>query len=151
MCTVTHHNSPQTRGPSVDEHSGPYDHPAIQRVINDVLFKSKNDEGIKWAKYYNPFPTAGFALAVAAVGVVYGVLSISDHRLVSSIVPLMSGLRELAQQLISRERSINRSMSVTHPHSKISATKPRNLDSLASSYKRSTILVGKYSYSKDHQ
>lgn len=42
--------------------------PAIQQVINAVLFKNKSDDGVQWAEYYNPFPVAGFALAITAVG-----------------------------------------------------------------------------------
>jgi len=42
--------------------------PTIQQVVNDVLFKNKGDDGICWAKYYNPFPIVGFALAIMAVG-----------------------------------------------------------------------------------
>ncbi|KAF8546210.1 hypothetical protein OG21DRAFT_1427745, partial [Imleria badia] len=33
-----------------------YMSPAIQQVINVVLFKNKNDDGIRWARYYKPFP-----------------------------------------------------------------------------------------------
>lgn len=43
--------------------------PAIQQVINNVLFKNKGDDGIHWAKHYNPFPVVGFALAITAVGI----------------------------------------------------------------------------------
>ncbi|KIK11256.1 hypothetical protein PISMIDRAFT_123020 [Pisolithus microcarpus 441] len=53
---------------SLDEHTGLYTNPAIQQVINEVLFKNKSDDGIKWAKYYNPFPRVAFALALTAVG-----------------------------------------------------------------------------------
>lgn len=35
--------------------------------MNKVLFKNKNDEGVKWAKYYEPFPPVGYALALTAV------------------------------------------------------------------------------------
>ncbi|KAF8549496.1 hypothetical protein OG21DRAFT_1421186 [Imleria badia] len=56
-----------TRGPSLDEHKGIYMTPAIQQVINDVLFKNKGDDGIRWAKYYNPFPVMGFALTITAI------------------------------------------------------------------------------------
>ncbi|KAG8220595.1 hypothetical protein J3R82DRAFT_2817, partial [Butyriboletus roseoflavus] len=36
-------------------------------VINAVLFKNKNDDGIHWAKYYTPFSVAGFALTITAI------------------------------------------------------------------------------------
>ncbi|KAF8547284.1 hypothetical protein OG21DRAFT_1425178, partial [Imleria badia] len=41
--------------------------PAIQQVINAVLFKNKSDDGVKWARYYEPFPKAGFVLALTAI------------------------------------------------------------------------------------
>jgi hypothetical protein len=41
--------------------------PAIQQVINAVLFKNKSDDGIQWAKHYKPFPIVGFALTITAV------------------------------------------------------------------------------------
>ncbi|KIK17207.1 hypothetical protein PISMIDRAFT_15275 [Pisolithus microcarpus 441] len=43
-------------GSSVDEHTGLYTNPMIQQIINEVLFKNKSDNAIKWGKYYNPFP-----------------------------------------------------------------------------------------------
>ncbi|KAI6000081.1 hypothetical protein EDD15DRAFT_2488240 [Pisolithus albus] len=52
---------------SLDKHTGLYTNPAIQQVINEVLFKNKSDDGIKWAKYYNPFPRVAFALALTAI------------------------------------------------------------------------------------
>ena len=39
----------------------------IQQVINEVLFKNKGDEGIKWAEYYDPFPSVAFALTLTVV------------------------------------------------------------------------------------
>ncbi|KAI5990446.1 hypothetical protein EDD15DRAFT_2369863 [Pisolithus albus] len=57
----------RARGSSLDEHTGLYTNPAIQQVINEVLFKNKSDDGIKWAKYYNPFPRVAFALALTAI------------------------------------------------------------------------------------
>lgn len=59
----------QNRGATLDDHTGLYTHPAIQYIINEVLFKDKADGGVRWAKYYNPFPTAGFALALTAVSI----------------------------------------------------------------------------------
>ena len=41
--------------------------PAIQQVVNAVLFKNKNDDGIRWARYYKPFPVAGFTLTITVV------------------------------------------------------------------------------------
>ncbi|KAN0091454.1 hypothetical protein V8E55_005020 [Tylopilus felleus] len=43
-------------GESLDDHTGIYMSPAIQQVVNAVLFKNKNDDGIRWARYYKPFP-----------------------------------------------------------------------------------------------
>ncbi|KAI5983668.1 hypothetical protein EDD15DRAFT_2139840, partial [Pisolithus albus] len=57
----------RVRGSSLDEHTGPYTNPAIQQVINEVLFKNKSDDAIKWGTYYNPFPRVAFALALMAI------------------------------------------------------------------------------------
>ncbi|KAI6116472.1 hypothetical protein F5141DRAFT_989493, partial [Pisolithus sp. B1] len=54
-------------GTYLDKHTGLYTNPVIQQVINEVLFKNKSDDGIKWAKYYNPFPQVAFALALTAI------------------------------------------------------------------------------------
>ena len=42
--------------------------PTILQVINAVLFKNKNDDGIQWGRYYKPFPIIGFALTITVVG-----------------------------------------------------------------------------------
>ncbi|KAF8134817.1 hypothetical protein EV363DRAFT_1075821, partial [Boletus edulis] len=57
----------RTRGASLDAHTGIYANPAIQQVINEVLFKNASDDGVRWAKYYSPFPCVGFALALTAI------------------------------------------------------------------------------------
>ncbi|KAI9570725.1 hypothetical protein HD554DRAFT_2169874 [Boletus coccyginus] len=44
-----------------------YRNKGVQQVINKVLFQNKTDEGIKWPEYYQPFPIAGYALALIAV------------------------------------------------------------------------------------
>ncbi|KAF8431622.1 hypothetical protein L210DRAFT_3415747 [Boletus edulis BED1] len=54
-------------GDILDDHTGIYMTPAIQQVINAVLFKNKGDDGIQWTKYYNPFPVQGFALTITAI------------------------------------------------------------------------------------
>ncbi|KAF8551357.1 hypothetical protein OG21DRAFT_1418164 [Imleria badia] len=54
-------------GQTLDEHTGIYMMPAIQQVINDMLFKNKGDDGVCWDKYYNSFPVVGFALAITAI------------------------------------------------------------------------------------
>ncbi|KAI9454428.1 hypothetical protein HD554DRAFT_2002350, partial [Boletus coccyginus] len=41
--------------------------PAIQQVINTILFKNWSDNGVQWAKYYKPFPIVGFALTLTAI------------------------------------------------------------------------------------
>ncbi|KAI9457172.1 hypothetical protein HD554DRAFT_2042413 [Boletus coccyginus] len=43
---------------------GIYQNKGVQQVINEVLFKNKTDEGIKWPEYYQPFPIAGYALTL---------------------------------------------------------------------------------------
>ena len=47
--------------------AGIYRHKAIQQIINETLFSTKADDGIKWAEYYNPFPSVAFALTLTAV------------------------------------------------------------------------------------
>ncbi|KAI5999555.1 hypothetical protein EDD15DRAFT_2193615 [Pisolithus albus] len=54
-------------GSSVDEHSGLYTNPAIQQIINEVLFKDESDDAVKWGKYYNPFPRVAFVLVLMAI------------------------------------------------------------------------------------
>ncbi|KIK25468.1 hypothetical protein PISMIDRAFT_96614, partial [Pisolithus microcarpus 441] len=54
-----------------------YTNPAIQQIINKVLFKNKSDDAIKWEKYYNPFPTVVFTLTLTAVG-----LMLTNHSTV---------------------------------------------------------------------
>ncbi|KAI6096952.1 hypothetical protein EDD16DRAFT_1477585 [Pisolithus croceorrhizus] len=55
------------QGSSLNEHTGLYTNPAIQQVINKVLFKNKSDNAIKWGKYYNPFPCVAFTLTLTAI------------------------------------------------------------------------------------
>lgn len=62
------HQCKQSRGETLDDHTGIYMTPAIQQVINAVLFKPKTGDGIRWPKYYKPFPIAGLALTITAVG-----------------------------------------------------------------------------------
>jgi hypothetical protein len=50
---------------------GIYRNKGVQQVINEVLFKTKTDEGIRWPEYYHPFSIAGYALALTAVGVLW--------------------------------------------------------------------------------
>ncbi|KAN0078166.1 hypothetical protein V8E55_010223 [Tylopilus felleus] len=47
--------------------AGIYRHKVIQQIINEVLFSTKADDGIKWAEYYNPFPSVAFALTLTAI------------------------------------------------------------------------------------
>ncbi|KAI6110745.1 hypothetical protein EDD17DRAFT_1449759, partial [Pisolithus thermaeus] len=56
-----------TWGSSLNEHTGLYTNPVIQQVINEVLFKNKLDDSIKWGTYYNPFPQVAFALVLTAI------------------------------------------------------------------------------------
>ncbi|KAF8553252.1 hypothetical protein OG21DRAFT_1414671, partial [Imleria badia] len=56
-----------TRGSCINEHTGIYANPAIQQVINEVLFKNGNDDGPRWSKYYSPFPRSAFALTLTAI------------------------------------------------------------------------------------
>ncbi|KAF8545786.1 hypothetical protein OG21DRAFT_1428654 [Imleria badia] len=55
------------RGATLDKHTGLYTNPAIQQLINEVLFKNKGDDALCWEKYFSPFPCAGFALALTAI------------------------------------------------------------------------------------
>ncbi|KAN0097980.1 hypothetical protein V8E55_002426, partial [Tylopilus felleus] len=48
-------------------HAGIYRHKAIQQIINEILFSTKADDGIKWAEYYNPFPSVAFALTLTTI------------------------------------------------------------------------------------
>ncbi|KAF8121876.1 hypothetical protein EV363DRAFT_1405391 [Boletus edulis] len=57
----------RTRGSCIDEHTGIYANPAIQQVINEVLFKNGNDDGPRWSKYYSSFPHSAFALTLTAI------------------------------------------------------------------------------------
>ncbi|KAI6116545.1 hypothetical protein EDD16DRAFT_1708415 [Pisolithus croceorrhizus] len=70
------------RGSSLDEHTGLYTNPAIQQVINEVLFKNKSDDAIKWRKYYNPFPRVAFALALTAIKCAIDEWSSSSHEMI---------------------------------------------------------------------
>ncbi|KAI6016493.1 hypothetical protein EDC04DRAFT_2518927, partial [Pisolithus marmoratus] len=54
-------------GSSLDKHTGLYTNPAIQQVVNEVLFKNKSDDAIKQGKYYNPFPQVAFALMLTVI------------------------------------------------------------------------------------
>lgn len=47
--------------------TGIYKSNVIQLVINEILFKKKEDEGIKWKEYYDPFPRVALALTLTAV------------------------------------------------------------------------------------
>ncbi|KAI9569190.1 hypothetical protein HD554DRAFT_2171658 [Boletus coccyginus] len=47
--------------------TGIYKNNMIQQVINKILFKKKDDEGIKWVEYYDPFSKLAFALTLTAV------------------------------------------------------------------------------------
>ncbi|KAI6027783.1 hypothetical protein PISMIDRAFT_118422, partial [Pisolithus microcarpus 441] len=80
-------------GSSLDEHTGLYTNPAIQQVINEVLFKNKSDDAIKWGKYYDPFPCVAFALALTAVGFTlskYTLLTSSISKTISCCTALYS-------------------------------------------------------------
>lgn len=58
----------KVHGASIDEHKGLYKHPLLQLLINDVLFKHKNDIAVQWPKYFKPFPCVAFAMVLTAVG-----------------------------------------------------------------------------------
>lgn len=47
--------------------SGLYKNRAVQQIINEVLFKNKTAEGVKWPEYYQPIPIPAYALALTAV------------------------------------------------------------------------------------
>ncbi|KAI9569201.1 hypothetical protein HD554DRAFT_1990122, partial [Boletus coccyginus] len=44
-----------------------YKNNVIQQVISKILFKKKDNKGIKWAEYYDPFPKVAFALTLTAI------------------------------------------------------------------------------------
>ncbi|KAH0825806.1 hypothetical protein J3R83DRAFT_8800, partial [Lanmaoa asiatica] len=46
---------------------GIYKNNIIQLIINDVLFKKKDSEGLKCTEYYDPFPQVAFALTLMAI------------------------------------------------------------------------------------
>jgi hypothetical protein len=149
LVTVAHSISTKTRGARVDEHRGPYENPAIQRVINEVFFKSKTDEGVKWARYYNPFPRAGFALTVTAVCLLYCPCTYVCNSLLTnlnrSIVPLTSGLKVLRKASISQKMTISLSTTATWQLSRNSKGKQGSICCLTSCYRMSTTTDGKYS------
>ncbi|KAI9570030.1 hypothetical protein HD554DRAFT_1987593, partial [Boletus coccyginus] len=49
----------------------------IQQVINKILFKKKDNEGIKWAEYYDSFPKVAFTLTLTAIECVLNKWTIS--------------------------------------------------------------------------
>ncbi|KAI5981381.1 hypothetical protein EDD15DRAFT_2137284, partial [Pisolithus albus] len=73
----------RVRGSSVDEHSGLYTNPAIQQIINEVLFKNKSDDAVKWGKYYNPFPRVAFALVLTAIECAIDEWALGSRELIS--------------------------------------------------------------------
>ena len=66
--TVHVHKCKKTCGKILNNHAGIYMTTIIQQVINAVLFKNKNKDGIQWATYYISFPVVRFALMITAVG-----------------------------------------------------------------------------------
>lgn len=90
------HQCEKSRGESIDEHTGIYMSPAIQQVIDGVLFKPKTGSGIRWIKDYKPFPIPGFALALTAVRL-DSYKGYTTHYINRSSVRSMSGSRENAR------------------------------------------------------
>ncbi|KAI6017732.1 hypothetical protein PISMIDRAFT_14852 [Pisolithus microcarpus 441] len=70
-------------GSSIDEHTSLYTNPAIQQIINEVLFKNKSDDAIKWGKYYNPFPQVAFALTLTAIECAIDEWTLDSHEMIS--------------------------------------------------------------------
>ncbi|KAI6101850.1 hypothetical protein F5141DRAFT_962373, partial [Pisolithus sp. B1] len=70
-------------GSSVNEHTGLYTNPVIQQIINEVLFKNKSDDAIKWVKYYNPFPQVAFTLALMAIECAIDEWALGSHEMIS--------------------------------------------------------------------
>ncbi|KAI6013388.1 hypothetical protein BKA83DRAFT_4063225, partial [Pisolithus microcarpus] len=60
-----------------------YTNPAIQQIINKVLFKNKSDDAIKWEKYYNPFPTVVFTLTLTAIECVIDKWALGSHKMIT--------------------------------------------------------------------
>ncbi|KAI6102813.1 hypothetical protein F5141DRAFT_1217343 [Pisolithus sp. B1] len=71
------------QGSSLDEHTSLYTNPVIQQVINEVLFKNKSDNAIKWEKYYNLFPQVAFALALIAIKCAIDEWASSSHEMIT--------------------------------------------------------------------
>ncbi|KAI6124751.1 hypothetical protein EDD16DRAFT_1474985, partial [Pisolithus croceorrhizus] len=60
-----------------------YTNPVIQQIINEVLFKNKSDDAIKWVKYYNPFPQVAFTLALTAIECAINEWALGSHEMIS--------------------------------------------------------------------
>ncbi|KII83544.1 hypothetical protein PLICRDRAFT_119293 [Plicaturopsis crispa FD-325 SS-3] len=55
------------RGATVEDHVGLYENKIIQKVVNQMWFKNKHDDGVAFVEHYHPFPAVGLALVLTAV------------------------------------------------------------------------------------
>ncbi|KAF8144660.1 hypothetical protein K438DRAFT_575568 [Mycena galopus ATCC 62051] len=51
----------------IESRKGIYRHPILQKIVNDMWFANKRDEGPKYPEYFNPFPKPGLALVLTAI------------------------------------------------------------------------------------
>ncbi|KII90200.1 hypothetical protein PLICRDRAFT_138729 [Plicaturopsis crispa FD-325 SS-3] len=55
------------RGETTQDHIGLYENKIIQKVVNQMWFKSKHDDGVTFVEYYHPFPAVALALVLTAI------------------------------------------------------------------------------------
>jgi len=53
----------------LEDRSGVYQAPIIQKVINSMWFANKRNEGVVFDEYFRPFPKVGLALVLTAVAI----------------------------------------------------------------------------------
>ncbi|TFK58262.1 hypothetical protein BDN72DRAFT_748755, partial [Pluteus cervinus] len=46
---------------------GLYENTLVQKFLNGMSFKNKDDDGIRFEQYFNPVPVEGFALFYTAI------------------------------------------------------------------------------------
>ena len=89
----------------------------IQQVINEVLFKNKGDEGIKWAEYYDPFSSVAFALTLTVVSYELRLRSPTNiFLMIDQMCTRTNGLVAGENQLPSKKIATRGSMYSTRKH-----------------------------------
>jgi hypothetical protein len=48
---------------------GPYRHTVIQKAVNSLWFKDKDDDGMTYQEHFSPMPIEAMALVLAVVGI----------------------------------------------------------------------------------